>query len=155
MTTSTQSPLNLVRGPAKKPEWAQLIRLGGDRVAILFKELRDAVGKVEGIVERLHYSAGEARWTVQYYAGGTELFSVRISAGFLEASMPLSHSEMETLLTRRNVSARIRDAIRSGAGQTGLSLLRLPLMDRRLVRSFASLANAKSKLVSTARMRAG
>jgi len=146
----SESPLNLVRGPAKKPEWAQLIRLGGDRVAILFEELRKSVGTVDGIVERLHYSAGEARWVVQYDVGGTELFSAQISPGWLEAGMPLSRSEAESLLVRRGLSGTIKDAIRSGASEAGSNSIRFQLTDRRTVRSFASLAKAKSKLASTA-----
>ncbi len=146
----TESPLNLVRGPAKKPEWAQLIRLGGDHVAILFGELRKAVGQIEGIIERLHYSASETRWVVQYRAGGTELFTVRISPGLLIANMPLSRSEAETLLRMRGLGGTIKNAIRSEAWESGSELLRLPLTSRRLVRSFANLVKAKNKLVSRA-----
>ena len=127
-----------------------MIRLGGDRVAILFEELRKAVGKVDGIVERLDYSASEDRWVVQYCAGGTELFTVRISAGLLEAGMGISRSEAEILLGTHNLSGTIKDAVRKGASGTGSNFLKLPLTDRRRVRSFANLVKAKSKLVSSA-----
>ncbi|HVB28234.1 MAG TPA: hypothetical protein VNG91_00345 [Terriglobia bacterium] len=143
-----ESPLNLVRGPAKKPEWAQLIRLGGDRVAILFQELRKSVGTVEGIAERLHYSEG--RWMVRYDVGGTELFTARISPGLLEAVILFSPSERERLLRMRSLSGTIKDAVRSGANEAGSNSIRLPLTDRRKVRSFASLVKAKSKLASMA-----
>jgi hypothetical protein len=149
MTASIESPLNWICGPAKEPGWAQLIRLGGDRVAVLFEELRRAVGKVDGIVERLHYLSGECRWAVQYCVGGIELFAVRISPGTLEVAMPLSRSDAEILLRTHNLSAGMKDAIRRNASGTGSNALRLPLTDRRLVRSFATAVKAKGKLVGT------
>jgi hypothetical protein len=145
--TATESPLNLVRGPAKKPGWAQLVRLGGDRVAILFDELRKSVGRIDGIVERLHYSAPEDRWLVQYQAGGVELFTVRISPGLLEAGMLLSPSEIETSLKIRKLCGTIKNEIRAAAGHPEACSIRFALKDRRTVRSFANLARVKDKLV--------
>jgi hypothetical protein len=146
MPASTESPLNLVRGPARKPGWAQLIRLGGDRVAILFDELRKSVGKIDGVIERLHYSGTEQRWFVQYRTVDAELFTVRISPGVLEAAMLLSPSEVERLLSTRKLSVTIRDAFRTSASGAGSSSVRFLLKDRRTVRSFASLARAKDRL---------
>jgi len=143
MSAVSESPLNLVRGPAKKPEWAQLIRLGGDRVAILFEELRKSVGTVDGIVEQMRYSEG--RWVVQHDMGGIELFTARITPGLLEAVLPLNPSDAERLPGMRKLSRTIQEAIRNGAGKAGSRSLRLRLADRRTVRSFASLVKAKSK----------
>jgi hypothetical protein len=145
--TTTESPLNLVRGPAKRPGWAQLVRLGGDRVAILFDELRKLVGRIDGIVERLHYSAPEGRWLVQYQAGGVELFTVRISPGLLEAGMLLSPSEIESILRLRKLCGSIRNEIRAAVAHPELCPIRFALKDRRTVRSFANLAQVKDKLV--------
>lgn len=149
MTSYTESPLNIVRGPARKPGWAQLTRLGGDRVAILFGELRKSVGKIDGMVERLYYAAAEARWVVQYKVGSVPLFTVRIVPGLLEACMPLSLSECEILLATRSLSETIRSAIRSSASEARLKLVCLPLTDRRKVRSFANLVRAKIRLNSS------
>lgn len=151
MASCNESPLNLVRGPARKPGWAQLIRLGGDRVAILLGELRKSVGKIDGIVERLRYSADEARWVVQYEVGSVPLFTVRIMPGLLEGCMPLSLSESETLLATRSLSGNIRSAIRSSASEARLNLVCLPLTDRRTVRSFANFVRAKNRLMSNSR----
>jgi hypothetical protein len=148
---SAVSPLNLVRGPAKKPEWAQLVRLGGDRVAILFDELRKLVGRIDGVVERLRYSTTEGRWIVEYQVGGDKLFTVRISPGLLEADMFLSPSEIETVLATRKLGGTIKDEIRTAAGQSGPCSVRFPLKDRRTVRSFANLVRVKDKLVSNSR----
>jgi Protein of unknown function (DUF3788) len=145
--TVTESPLNLVRGPAKKPGWAQLVRLGGDRVAILFDELRKSVGRIDGVVERLHYSQPEGRWLVQYQAGGVELFTVRISPGLLEAGILLGPSEIETILKLRGLSGTIKNEIRAAAGHPESCSFRFALRDRRTVRSFANLARMKDKLV--------
>lgn len=155
MMAFTDSPLSPVRGPAKKPKWAQLIRLGGDRVAILFGELRKAVGPVDGIVEGLHYSASEARWVVRYSAGGAELFSVQISPGLLEARVPLSASEAEFLLGKRGLSEAIKEAIRNVAIGARSNELKLPLTDRRRVHSLAKLVTAKNKLLSMTTKPAG
>jgi len=146
MPSCNESPLNLVRGPARKPGWAQLIRLGGDHVAILFGELRNSVGKIDGIVERLHYAAGEARWFVQYEVGSVPLFAVKITPGLLEGCVPLSLSEGETLLATRSLSKTIRNAIRRSTSEARLSRVCLPLTDRRKVRSFANLVRAKDRL---------
>ena len=148
---STESPLNLVRGPAKKPGWAQLVRLGGDRVAILFDELRKQVGRIDGVVERLHYSAADRRWVVQYQVGGDDLFTARILPGLLEASMPLSAQETGALLGARNLSGAIRETLRGCASKAGSGSIRLTLKDRRTVRSFANLLRAKNRLVLNAR----
>ena len=145
--TATESPLNLVRGPAKKPGWAQLVRLGGDRVAILFDELRKSVGRIDGIVERLHYSTPEDRWLVQYQAGGVELFTVRISPGLLETDMLLGLSEIETILKLRGLCGTLKNKIRAAAGHPESCSIRFALRDRRTVRSFANLARVKDKLV--------
>jgi hypothetical protein len=142
-----ESPLNLVRGPAKKPEWAQLVRRGGDRVAILFDELRKSAGRIDGIVERLHYSAPDDRWLVQYQTGGVELFTVRISPGLLEAGMLLSPSEIETILNLRKLCGTIKNEIHAAAGPTESCPIWFSLKERRTVRSFANLARVKSRLV--------
>ena len=144
---SNGSVLNPVRGPARMPEWAQLIRLGGDGVAILFGELRKSVGRIDGVVERLLYSAREERWVVQYRVGDAELFAVWISPGLLEAGMVLNQLEVERLLRNHNVSGAVKDAIRAGAIRPGQDLIRFHLKDRRRVRSFASLVRAKNKLL--------
>jgi hypothetical protein len=145
---SADSPLNLVRGAAAKAGWAQLIRLGGDHVAILFDELRKAVGRIDGVVQRLHYSSSEERWVVQYEVGDAELFAVRISPGVLEAGMALSRSEVERLLQNRTVSKTVRDVIQNSAREAGSSSVRFLLRHRRTVRSFANLARARNSLIS-------
>ncbi|HET7213890.1 MAG TPA: hypothetical protein VFL79_09890 [Terriglobia bacterium] len=140
--------MNLIRGPARMPGWAQLIRAGGDGVAILFGELRKSISRIDGVVERLRYSATEQRWVIEYQARGRELFSVRISPGLLEAYMPLSWSDAAGLLRNHNLSAAVRDAIRSGAVGPGESRVQFILTDRQGVRSFANLARARNRLIS-------
>ncbi len=148
--SSNESPLNLVRGPARKPGWAQLIRLGGDGVAILFGELRKSVGRIDGVVERLHYSAKEERWVVQYRVGDAVLFTAWISPGLLEAGIVLTRSDVERLLRTHNLSGTVRNAIRAGATEQGQDSIRFPLKDRRMVRSFLNLVRAKKSLISNA-----
>jgi uncharacterized protein (DUF302 family) len=146
--SSADSPLNLVRGPATQPGWARLIRLGGDRVAILVDELRKSVGRIDGVVQRMHYSATEEKWVVQYAVGGVELFTVRISPGVLEANMALSQPEAERLLQNRTLSGNIRGEIKNKTSEAGSSPGRFLLKDRRTVRSFVNLARARTNLIS-------
>jgi hypothetical protein len=149
--SSNESPLNLVRGPARKPGWAKLIRLGGDAVAVRFGELRKSVGRIDGVVERLHYSSREERWVVQYRVGSAELFIVWISPGVLEAGMALNRSDVERLLRNHSLSGTVKGAIQVGATGTGQGLVRFPLKDRRTVRSFVNLARVKNMLSSNTR----
>ena len=151
--STTESPLNLVRGPARKPGWAQLIRLGGDGVSILFGELRKSVGRIDGVIERLHFSASEERWTVQYRVGEMELFTVRISPGLLEAAMALSRSDVGRLLGNQSLSGTVKDTIRAGVTEAGQGIVLFPLNDRSRVRSFVNLARAKSNLPANSRGR--
>jgi hypothetical protein len=148
---SSESHLILVRGVAAKAGWAQLIRLGGDRVAILFDELRKPVGRIDGVGQRLQYSAIEGRWVVQYEVGEAELFTKRISPGVLEASMALSRSEVERLLQNRTLSENARDVIQNKASEAGSSSVRFLLRDRRTMRAFANLARARTSLFSNTR----
>lgn len=145
---SNEFSLNPIRGPARQPECAQLIRLGGDGVAILFGELRKSVGNIDGVFERLHYSARERRWVIQYRVGDEELFTVRISPGQIEAGLALSRSDAERLLQNCKLSGIVRGAIRAGAIDPDHNFVRFPLKDRRSVRSFVNLVKAKKSLVS-------
>ena len=140
--------MNPIRGPARTPGWAQLIRVGGDAVAILYGELRKSISGIDGVVERLHYSETEQRWIVGYQVRSKELFTVRISPGRLEASMPLNRSEVEGLLRNYNLSGAVRDALRAGAVEPRERRIQFILADRQRVRSFANLARAKNRLIS-------
>lgn len=68
MMASTESDRNFVSGPAKRSEWAQMIRLGGDRVAVLLVgKVRESVDKVAEIIGHLPYLGTDGR-----YVHGTE-----------------------------------------------------------------------------------
>lgn len=142
---SNQSQMTFVHGPARRPEWAQMIRLGGDRVAVLFEELRKSLGKVDGIVERLSRSGREAGWAVRYDVSGAVMLTARISPGLLEVDIPLNPSERESLLRTRGLGERIKVAIRS-LNNEDPNLLTLPLTDRRAVLAVANLVRVKSRL---------
>jgi len=128
-----------------------MIRLGGDRVAVLFEELRKSVGKVDGIVERLHYSGREDGWVVQYDVSGVELMTARISPGLLEANIPLSPADRESLLRMQKLSVTIKDAIRGIPKESESDQVRVPLTNRRTVHSVANLVTAKARLAQKLR----
>jgi hypothetical protein len=75
------------RNPEKKPDWAQLTRLGGDRVAILFEDLRRRIGAIDGLVEDLHFANQQDGWAPRYSVGGVAIAEVRIAPGRLEAAL--------------------------------------------------------------------
>ena len=134
---------NPFNDPAKKPQWAQLTRLGGDRVAILFEDLRREIAKVDGIVESLRYSGSEEGWVAEYRADGTTLFTARTFPGVLEATMTFDASTFERLSRSGKLGARMKNALRIAENS---GFIRLDLNHSSAVRSFASLVVAKSKL---------
>lgn len=151
MLASSESSLSYVHGPAKKPEWAQMIRLGGDRVAILLEELRKAAGKVDGIVEVVLFSGKRGGWVVQYEVESSELFTAHIAPGVLEVVIPLSRSEIKSLLRIRNLSGNIQEAIRQSSDGSATARVEFELMNRRRVHSFANLVMAKARFAQKSR----
>ena len=129
--------------PSRKPQWAQLSRLGGDRVAILFKELRQSLGRIDGIVERLSFAGNEDGWVVQYCAGNAELFTARISPGLLEVKIPLDSDGVASKIPQ--LSGVLRRAIQDSQNA---SFWHFCLKNRATVRSFANLVTARSKQIS-------
>ena len=133
--------------PLVKPQWAQLSRLGGDRVAVLFKELRASLGKIDGLIERLHFSGIEDGWVVRYSVGHCELFTARISPGELEVKLPADFVEEGKPFKLPQASAALISSIpNSQSGEP----TRIRLTSRAMVRSFSNLAAARSRLFSKA-----
>ncbi len=133
--------------PSVKPQWAQLSRLGGDRVAILFKELRASLGKIDVIVERLHFSGIEDGWVVRYSVGPCEVFTARISPGVLEVKLPADFVEAGKPFKLPQASAALKSAIPNF--QSG-EPMRIRLTNRAMVRSFSNLAAARVRFFSKA-----
>ncbi|HUZ47461.1 MAG TPA: hypothetical protein VMW54_12570 [Terriglobia bacterium] len=133
--------------PSVKPQWAQLSRLGGDRVTILFKELRASLGKIDGIVERLHFSGIKDGWVVRYSVGPCELFTARISPGLLEVKLPADFVGAGKPFKLPQPSAALKSAIpKVQSGEP----TRIRLTNRARVRSFSNLAVARGRLFSKA-----
>lgn len=148
-TTDPISGFRPFHDPSTKPQWAQLSRLGGDRVAILFKELRASLGKIGGITERLHFAGIEEGWVVRYGVGGAELFTARISPGKLEVKLPWESASAERPFRMPQPSAALRRSIQISQDSNSA---RICLKNRAAVRSFSSLVLARSKLISKAEM---
>ena len=75
------------RDPNSKPDWAQLTRLGGDRVANLFEELRRRMGVVEGLTEDLYFAGPEEGWAPRYTVGGETVAVAHIRPASLGATL--------------------------------------------------------------------
>jgi hypothetical protein len=135
-----------LRNPKAKPTWEQLSRLGGDRVAILFEDLRRRVGAIEGVVEDMRFAGREEGWAPSYSAGERELFTVRIVPGRLEGVLRVGERERAALLARCSTSAAAKRALASGRSAAGESEARWVLKNASDVRSFAGLAARLSRL---------
>ncbi len=138
---------NPFRDPESKPEWAQLTRLAGDRVAILFEDLRGRLGKIDGLQEELHYSA-VLGWVPRYRLGESTLCMVRIMPGLLEATVELDHPLREKLLASPRVTAGIKMAIRSASLDESSAPVLFQLANQATVRAFANVVLFKAKFVS-------
>ena len=79
--------------PKVRPDWAQLTRLGGDRVAILFEELRRRFGAIDGLIEDLHFASQEDGWVPRYSLDGVAVARVYVGSGSLEATAVLSRDD--------------------------------------------------------------
>lgn len=128
-----------------------MIRLGGDRASNLFGDLRKAIGKLDGIVERRRRSVGETYSVVQYSVGGIELFTIRLLPGRLEACASLSRAEAKHFLGMRGLSAGIKEAIQHNAAGDEVVMLRMPLESRRSIKSFVNLVKFRSRFASSSK----
>jgi len=147
--TQTMNPFTEFRfkpfyDPSTKPQWGQLSRLGGDRVAILFKELRTSLGKIEGIIERLYFSGVEDGWVVRYCIGNTELFTARISPGSLEVKLPSDFAGPEKPFKIPQLSAALKGAVQNSPSGNST---RICVRNRAMVHSFSNFVAARSKLL--------
>ncbi len=135
------------RDPATKPDWADYTRLGGDRVAVLFEELRAAVGGIDGIIEDIHYLDAETGWVPRYRVGDTVLFVVHISPGQLAATMEVTNDQRERLLAAP-LGAELKSIIRAAPSERGIAVVRTPLASSAAVRGFARAVKLKSRIAA-------
>lgn len=144
--TEERRQKNPFRHPDVKPDWAQLTRLGGDRVAILFEELRRRVGVIDALVEDLHFAGAEEGWMPRYRQGDRVLFTVRLLPGSLEVTLRMDVLEREILLASRKVGAAMKRVLRDGRAEAGGFATSLVLGNQADVRSFSSLVVHGSRL---------
>lgn len=142
---------NPFRAAHAKPHWAELIRLAGDRAAILFQELRRHMRRIDGLQEELHYFGPEWGWAPRYRVGEGILFTAHILPGRLEATVSLEGPLKETLLASPRIAARLKDGIRSAGFSGSGAELRVWLSNRAAVRSFAQLVAFKNKIAASRR----
>lgn len=138
---------NPFREPERKPDWAQLTRLAGDRVAILFEDLRGRIGNIAGLEEELHYSGSDWGWTPRYRLGDESLFVAHLRPGFLEATIELQRPLREKVLASSRVTTKVKAAIGDAPEKGGSILARFRLSSRADVSSFANLVRLKSKFI--------
>jgi hypothetical protein len=128
---------NPFRDPGTQPDWAEFTRLGGDRVTILFEDLRKRIGAIEGLSEDMHYACPEEGWRARYCLGDTLLFTARIFPGVLEVTLWVNAGERNRLLQRQSGGAALGKALSEAQGERDLLAARLELKNSSGVRSFA------------------
>ncbi len=121
--------------------WAALARLGGDRVALLFEDLRRALGRIDSLVEALHYDEKSRRWLPRYSLAGQVILTVSVLPGILEAELQLD-PKLEWRLLRTKVEAEARIVAR------GERSVMLRISSRRHALAVARLVRAMSKISS-------
>lgn len=131
--------LNPFRDAKVKPDWAQLTRLGGDRVAILFEDLRSRISRIDGLVEELHFCGEDAGWLPRYRVGDQVLLTVQVLPGNLSAILELEESLAKRLLNSPTEAVRIKTWLRAVAIREGIALLRVRLLSRTDACSLATL----------------
>jgi hypothetical protein len=145
MTIATHQIGDFLKDPKRRPDWAQLTRLAGDRASILFEELRRRVSVIDGLIEELVYQGPELGWTPHYRCGEASLFSVIIRPGVLEAVVTLDGREREGALESPRIARGIKQRIRSAPIRAEAIHLRVPLAKVEDVRAFASLVLRKTQ----------
>ncbi len=113
-----------------KPDWAQLTRLGGDRVAILFEELRTRISRISGLIEELHFCGLAEGWLPRYRVGDRVLFKVQILPGNLSATIELDEWLARKLLNSPRVAGKVKLWLGTVSIREGIALLRVRLSSR-------------------------
>ncbi len=144
---------NPFRDPSLAPDWAQLTRLGGDRVALLFEDLRARLGKIGGIQEELRYHGPEWGWGPHYRLGGASLCAVRALPGRLEAVIEVEPASLPKLLGSPSLGAGVRSIVAQLFASGSPWQAPIVLSNRTTVRDFARLVVLKSKAVEVSRAR--
>ncbi|HKS94936.1 MAG TPA: hypothetical protein VJV74_02260 [Terriglobia bacterium] len=154
MTIATHQIGDFLKDPKRQPDWAQLTRLGGDRVALLFEELRRRVSVIDGLVEELIYQGPEPGWTPRYRCGETSLFSVIVRPGTLEAVATLDRHERQRALGSTRVTRKMKQRIRDAPVEAEPANLKMPLAKLEDIRAFARLMVLKSQKTAVTPTRA-
>jgi len=126
------------RNAKAKPDWAQLTRLGGDSVAILFEELRTSISRIQGLIEELCFCGGEEGWVPRYRVDNRILFKVQILPGSLSATIELNEEMVTKLLNSTKVAGRVKVWLGTASVREGIALLCVQLLTRTDVCSLGS-----------------
>jgi len=147
MRLSPEFRENPFRDARSRPEWAQLTRLAGDRASILFEDFRRCLSKIDGLQEELHYSGPERGWAPRYRVQGEVLCAVRVLPGILEGTVELEAPLCRKLLSSPKIAESIKETIRIGHPEKGVTSAQVLLKSPAAVRAFANLVLMKSRFL--------
>lgn len=127
------------RDAQAKPDWAQFTRLGGDRVAILFEELRTRISAVSGLVEELCFYGPAQGWGPRYRVGDRVLLKIHIAPGNLGATVELEEMLFTNFLSSPKIGRKMKMWFRTVSIREGIALLSVRLSNRADICSLAHL----------------
>jgi hypothetical protein len=116
-----------------------LTRLGGDRVAILFEELRRRISTISGLVEELYFCGPAQGWGPRYRVGDRVLLKVHIVPGNLGVTVELEEMLFINLLSSPKIASKIKMWFRTVSIREGIALLSVRLSNRADICSLANL----------------
>ncbi len=122
-----------------------MVRWGGDRVTVLFDELRRSLASVEGLNEDLHFLGPEEGWAPRFRVGERTLFVAHIAPGSLEVTMLLGPVERERL-EHATKSRKLKSLLAQAAQRPEGIIIRMQAANSNDVRSFASLVKLACRL---------
>ena len=134
--SQTQNPF---RNERAMPDWAQFTRLGGDRVAILFEELRTRISSISGLIEELHYCGPEEGWLPRYRVDGRVLLKVQIWPGELSATIELKELTFKKILNSPKLAGKVKSWLGTAPIREGIAFLHMRLSNRSDISSLGSL----------------
>ncbi len=136
--TVLKKNLNPFRKEDEKPTWAQFSRLGGDRVAIHFEELRTKIAVIPGLIEELHFFGPEEGWLPRYRVGDRVLFKIHILPGELGATIEMEELLFNKFLNSSKLAGNVRAWLGTATIREGIALLRMRLTNRSEIGSLGS-----------------
>jgi hypothetical protein len=132
----TQNPFCDRENP---PQWADLLRLAGDRAVILLEDFRQRVAGIAGVVEELRYLGPEQGWAPAYRLGERLLCVAHVLPGKILVIFDLDRSACERVLVSPRIAEIVNRALRPALGDAPRAVVCVELGSKAVNRAFVGL----------------